>query len=154
MENRDSSERPHERLEVWKDAMSPVEAIYRISAVFPDSERINLSSPTGRAAISVPSNVAEGAARKSTAEYPRFLSMARGSLSELDTQLQIVERLGYTSDPQDTAKLLDRVFAKLNGLIRSIQTKPRSLMQRHIALLRIPNPQSRLSTAERLVSPC
>ena len=123
VESRDSSERPHERLEVWKDAMNLVEPIYRISAVFPDSERFILSSQVRRAAISVPSNIAEGAARKSTAEYLRFLSIARGSLSELDTQLQIAERLGYISGPHATAKLLDKVFAKLNALIRSIQTR-------------------------------
>ncbi|OOG53929.1 hypothetical protein B0E47_12105 [Rhodanobacter sp. B05] len=121
---RDSSQqRPHERLEVWRDAMDLVEAIYRISAGFPDSERFTLTSQLRRAAISIPSNIAEGAARRSTPEYLRFLSMARGSLSELDTQLQIAERLVYVSGTQDVTELINRVFAKLNALIRSIQAK-------------------------------
>ncbi|HZX72624.1 MAG TPA: four helix bundle protein [Rhodanobacter sp.] len=123
VESRDSSKRPHEGLQVWQDAMDLVEAIYRISADFPDSERFGLTSQLRRAAISVPSNIAEGAARRSTPEYLRFLSMARGSLSELDTQLQIAERLAYVSDTLDVTELTNRVFAKLNALIRSIQAK-------------------------------
>ena len=120
---RDSSERPHERLEVWRDAMDLVEAVYRITAAFPDTERFTLTSQMRRAAISVPSNIAEGAARRSTPEYLRFLSMARGSLSELDTQLQIAERLAYIAEIPETTDLINRVFAKLNALIRSIQAK-------------------------------
>jgi four helix bundle protein len=85
MGNRESSKRPHERLEVWRDAMDLVESIYRFSAVFPDAERFGLTSQLRRAAVSVPSNIAEGAARRSTPEYLRFLSIARGSLSEMDT---------------------------------------------------------------------
>ncbi len=103
--------------------MDLVAATYRLCAGFPDSERFTLSSQMRRAAISVPSNIAEGAARRSTQEYLRFLSIARGSLSELDTQLQIAERLGYVSNTPDTAKLLDRVFAKLNALIKSIHAR-------------------------------
>jgi len=118
---RDSSKRPHEGLQVWRDAMDLVEAVYRITADFPDAERFGLTSQLRRAAISVPSNIAEGAARRSTQEYLRFLSMARGSLSELDTQLQIAERLAYVSDAQNATELANRVFAKLNALIRSIQ---------------------------------
>lgn len=121
--SRDSQERPHERLHVWRDAMDLVEVVYKISAAFPDTERFTLTAQLHRAAISVPSNIAEGAARRSTPEYLRFLSIARGSLSELDTQLQIAERLGYIKHNVDTTELLDRTFAKLNALIRSIQTK-------------------------------
>ncbi|MBA2077125.1 hypothetical protein PCA_01195 [Rhodanobacter sp. PCA2] len=120
---RDTAKRPHHRLEVWRDAMDPVEAIYRLSNGFPDDERFNLTSQLRRTAISVPSNIAEGVARRSTPEYLRFLSIARGSLSELDTQLHIAERLDYARVPPETVELLDRVFARLNALIRSIQTR-------------------------------
>ncbi|PPT73897.1 hypothetical protein XaplCFBP3122_18675 [Xanthomonas arboricola pv. populi] len=117
---RDSQERPHERLTVWRDAMSLVEAIYRLSHDFPDSERFGLTAQMRRAAISVPSNIAEGAARRSTAEYLRYLSMARGSLAELDTQLQIAARLQFGSPDTATLDLLNRTFARLNALIRTL----------------------------------
>ncbi|MCC5073733.1 four helix bundle protein [Xanthomonas campestris pv. campestris] len=117
---RDSQERPHERLTVWRDAMSLVEAIYRLSHDFPDSERFGLTVQMRRAAISVPSNIAEGAARRSTAEYLRYLSMARGSLAELDTQLQIATRLQFASPDAAILDLLNRTFARLNALIRTL----------------------------------
>lgn len=120
---RDSAQRPHHQLEVWRDAMDLVETVYRISANFPDAERFALSQQIRRAAISIPSNIAEGAARRSTPEYLRFLSIARGSLSEVDTQLHIAERLDYTKVPAEAAELLDRVFAKLNALIRAMQSR-------------------------------
>jgi four helix bundle protein len=71
-------------LEVWRDAMKLVEQIYGCSEKFPDAERFGLTSQVRRAAVSTPSNIAEGAARRSSQEFPRFLSVARGSLSELD----------------------------------------------------------------------
>jgi four helix bundle protein len=120
-EIRDETLRPHQRLDVWQDAMSLVEAIYRFSRTFPATERFALTSQIRRAAISIPSNLAEGAARRSTQDYLRFLSIARGSLSELDTQMQIAHRLGFASPSNDLAGLVDRVFAKINALIRSLE---------------------------------
>lgn len=126
---RDSQERPHERLDVWRDAMSLVEMVYRVTAEFPESERLGLTMQLRRAAVSVPSNIAEGAARRSTAEYIRFLSMARGSLSEAGTQLQIAGRLGFTSRETGVDALLDRTFARLNALIRSLESSPRNIRE-------------------------
>jgi four helix bundle protein len=120
-EIRDECSRPHQRLDVWQDAMTLVEAVYRFSKTFPPAERFALTSQIRRAAISVPSNLAEGAARRSTPEYLRFLSIARGSLSELDTQIQIAHRLGFAMLSSDLAQLVDRVFAKINALIRSLE---------------------------------
>jgi len=120
MGNRESMKRPHERLEVWRDAMDLVEAVYRFSNSFPDSERFGLTSQIRRAAVSIPSNIAEGAARRSTPEYLRFLSIARGSLSEMDTQQQIACRLGYTEPCATMVGLIDRSFAKLTALMNSL----------------------------------
>lgn len=124
MENRESSgRRPHENLQVWQDSMTLVEAMYKFSSRFPETERFGLTSQLRRAAVSVPSNIAEGAARRSRPEYLRFLSIARGSLSELDTQHQIALRLGYSNPMPDIAELIDRVFAKLTSLINSLGAK-------------------------------
>ncbi|MDN5780638.1 MAG: four helix bundle protein [Luteimonas sp.] len=120
MGNRESMKRPHERLEVWRDAMDLVEAVYRFSGKFPDSERFGLTSQIRRAAVSIPSNIAEGAARRSRPEYLRFLSIARGSLSEMDTPHQIACRLGYAEPCAIMVELIERSFAKLTALMNSL----------------------------------
>ena len=123
MENGESPKRPHERLDVWRDSMDLVEMIYRLSDGFPRSERFGLTPQLRRAAISVPSNIAEGAARRSTAEYLRFLSIARGSLSEASTQLQIARRLGFTQTTNDADRLIDKIFARLTALMKSLDNR-------------------------------
>ena len=80
-----ASQPRHYGLDVWKDAMRLVSQVYRVTQTFPDAERYGLTLQIRRAAISVPSNIAEGAARGTRLELVRFLSIARGSLSELDT---------------------------------------------------------------------
>jgi len=123
MGNRESPKRPHEGLEVWRDAMDLVEAIYRFSVSFPDSERFGLTAQLRKAAVSIPANIAEGAARRSTPEYLRFLSIARGSLAELDTQQQIAVRLGFAGPSDLLDDLIDRVFAKLTGLMNALEKR-------------------------------
>ena len=135
--------RPHERLDVWADAMALVESVYRITATFPDSERLGLTTQLRRAAVSVPSNTAEGAARRSRSEYLRFLSIARGSLAELTTQLEIAQRLEFTRYDHAMMELLDRTFARLNALIRSLHNSHRSIGEDPVPYESpIPNPQS------------
>jgi four helix bundle protein len=115
---------PHYQLDVWKDAMRLAREIYRASAAFPDAERFGLSSQIRRAAISVPSNIAEGAGRGTPADYARYLRIARGSLMELDTQLWIARDLDFLSDITELQALLQRVAAMLNALIKS-KTAPK-----------------------------
>lgn len=93
--------RQHEKLEAWRDAMELVTSVYRIAGTFPAEERFALTSQLKRACVSVPSNIAEGAARGSHKEFLRFLGIAHGSLAELETHLQIAERLGYLEDASE-----------------------------------------------------
>lgn len=81
--------RPHYNLEAWKESMALVKAVYQASQSFPKEEVYGLTSQIRRAAVSVPSNLAEGAARTGQRESAQFLSISRGSLSELETQLFI-----------------------------------------------------------------
>lgn len=87
----------HKDLDVWKRGISFVEQIYKTTKKFPKEEVYSLTSQLRRAAVSFPSNIAEGAARASTKEFIQFLYIALGSLSELETQLIISEKLGYVS---------------------------------------------------------
>jgi four helix bundle protein len=78
---------------VWQKAMALVESVYPIAAALPDSERFGLASQLRRSAVSIPSNIAEGHERRSRAEYRRFIAIACGSLAELETQLELAQRL-------------------------------------------------------------
>ena len=85
----------HKELDVWKKSMDLVELIYKLSSSFPENERFGLTSQIRRAAVSVPSNIAEGAGRKGDKEFVQFLHIALGSLSEIETQYLIAVRLNY-----------------------------------------------------------
>lgn len=100
-----------------------VEMIYKLTKVFPDVERYGLISQIRRAAVSVPSNIAEGAARGSDAEFIRFLYIARGSLSEIETQLLIAQRLSYTSMNQSIEQKIEQIFKKIGGLINHLKSR-------------------------------
>jgi four helix bundle protein len=120
-------EKRHHKLEVWQDAIELVEAVYRFSAQFPNEEKYGLTAQIRRAAVSVPSDIAQGVARPSRKDYVRFLGVARSSLSALETQIVIATRLGIA--PKDEALLgrrLERVFARLNALMRSLSQAPES----------------------------
>jgi four helix bundle protein len=107
----------------WQRAMQLVTDIYRETGKFPVEERYGLTNQLRRAAVSVPSNIAEGQARFSSRDFHRFLSMARGSLVEIETQLQIAMNLTYLAKAEGT--LLMRSAAELgrilNGLLSSIK---------------------------------
>ncbi len=103
--------------------MALAELIYRLVAALPSSERFELSAQMRRAAISIPSNMAEGYARESKGSYARFLKIARGSLREIETQLLLAGRLQLVdvaaTDP--CLQQCDRVGKLLHGLLRSIE---------------------------------
>lgn len=95
--------------------------LYRLTETFPAKETYGLTGQIRRAAISVPSNIAEGAARNTKREFAHYLSMARGSLSEIDTQLTIAKQLGYIGNDEELQQKLDRVFGLIGGLLKSIR---------------------------------
>jgi len=109
----------HKNLDVWKNAIDFVAKIYRITEGFPKEEVYSITNQLRRAAVSVPSNIAEGASRKSTKDRKRFYEIARSSLVELDTQLEISIRLDYISGDQITelTKILNHLFAMLSNLV-------------------------------------
>ena len=94
--------RNHRELRAWQRAMALVAEIYALSRRFPVDERFGLTSQIRRAAVSIPANIAEGHARQGAREYRQFVSIARGSLAELETELAIAERLSYITQ-EDTA---------------------------------------------------
>jgi four helix bundle protein len=87
----------HKNLDVWKKSMDLVEVTYKLTQQFPDSEKFGLTSQMRRSAVSIPSNIAEGAARKGDKELIQFLYIALGSISELETQYLIAVRLKFTN---------------------------------------------------------
>lgn len=115
--------RAHHDLKVWQEAMDLVKMIYQSSSSFPESENFGLKSQIRRAAISVPSNIAEGAARTSAKEFLQFLSISRGSLSEVETQMLISKNLGYLKNPDHVMEQIDKVFGLLGGLINSLRER-------------------------------
>ncbi len=106
--------------------MQMVTAVYRLSSTFPPDERYGLTSQIRRAAVSIPSNIAEGAARQSSREFLQFLSVARGSLSELETQLLVARNLGYVQAEDDIFKNLESLFGLLGGLINSTKARTKA----------------------------
>jgi four helix bundle protein len=87
--------RPHEKLDVWNKSIELVIAVYKATERFPKDERFGLTSQIRRAAVSIPANIAEGAARDSQKEFAHFLSNAQGSATELETEWLIAHKLGY-----------------------------------------------------------
>jgi four helix bundle protein len=116
-------EKPHEQLDAWKFAMQLVKAVYELTGEFPAEERYGLSQQMRRAAVSIPSNLAEGAGRNGAKEYLHFIGIARGSLAELDTQLQLAVMLDFAPADHPAFELSDRTGKLLTGLHKKWNTQ-------------------------------
>ena len=115
----------HKKLSAWQDSMELVVALYKITSSFPKSELFSLTNQVRRSAVSIPANISEGAARGRPKEFIRFLRISHGSLSELDTHVDIAYRLKYIN--KDTFFNLNvklkKISSQISGLIRSIEQK-------------------------------
>ena len=111
----------HRDLRVWQDAMTLVRKIYVVTRNFPKDEQYGLISQLRRAAVSVPSNVAEGAARISKREFAQFLSVARGSLAEVETQILIAKDLGYLTEDEGILASVSDLLRSISALMKSIE---------------------------------
>lgn len=112
----------HTKLEAWKEAVELTVDIYALTSKFPKDELYGLISQIRRAAVSVPSNIAQGSARKGTAETIQFLYIAVGSLAELETQIEISRRLGYISNVETITKRILLVKQLTLGLVRYLKS--------------------------------
>ena len=115
--------RPHEKLIVWNESVGFVMDVYKLTRGYPDSEKYGLTSQLRRAAVSIPTNIAEGASRKSQREFIQFLYVARGSLSEIETLLCISERLEFVEAAvyQGCRAKTESLGRMLTGLIHSVK---------------------------------
>jgi four helix bundle protein len=115
--------RKHHELEIWREAMDPVTDCYRLTAGFPSDERYGLTGQIRRAAASLSANIAEGAARQTTKKFIQFVHIARASLAELETHIEIARRLKLLANDAALDDHLDRLFAKLNRFLQSLKNR-------------------------------
>lgn len=115
----------HQKLHVWQKSMDLVVQVYLLSEKLPKEELYILSQQLRRCAISIPSNIAEGQSRNSLKEFIQFLAIAKGSKSELDTQIDICTRIGYlkTEQIEEIKRLIEEVGKMLNALQNSLKRK-------------------------------
>lgn len=114
--------REYRDLDAWRLAMDIVVSIYRITRAFPAAEKFGLVTQLRRAAVSIPSNIAEGHSRLGAAEFRRFVSIARGSVAEVETQITLSVALGFVAADETTSLSLElnRLSRMLFGLYRSL----------------------------------
>ncbi len=118
-------DKPHKKLDVWKESIEFAVTIYNLVKKFPSNEEFGLTSQLKRAAVSIPGNIAEGAARNSKREFVQFLYIARGSMSEVDTHLEIALRLGFIAKEMAASiePKMTRIDKMLTGLIQFLKKK-------------------------------
>jgi len=116
-------EKPHKKLDVWLKSINLVQNIYEITKSFPKAEDYGLTSQIRRSAVSIPANIAEGAARQTKKEFIQFLHMAQGSLSELDTHMEIALKLDYVQENSinEISVIMNDIDKMTTGLIKSLK---------------------------------
>ena len=125
MDNIKTPAKNYRELIVWQDAIKIAKAVYKLTEKFPKHENYALTDQIRRAAVSVPSNIAEGQARKAPGDFRRFLHIALGSLAEMDTQLVLAQEFGYLAieDIESMDKQIQELRKKLYALINSLPTR-------------------------------
>ncbi len=116
----------YRELAVWQKAMFLAEECYRVTRVFPREEMFGMTSQIRRAAVSIPANIAEGQGRQYTKEFLHHLSIARGSLKELETHLILTQRVGLLEAPADLGRLLgltEEISRMISGLRKSLERR-------------------------------
>ena len=108
-------------LEVWRKSIDAVTAVYSISAAFPETEKFGLTNQIRRAAVSIPSNIAEGSARHHSKDFIHFLRIADGSAAEVETQLIIAAKLGFIESVEIIITEIIVIRKMLAGLIKSLR---------------------------------
>jgi four helix bundle protein len=124
-QRREMAVKSYRELIAWQKAMDLAVQVYELTKTFPREEIYGLTSQLRRAAVSVPSNIAEGQGRRTTKEFQRFLGYAYGSLQEIETQIMLAARLGYVRDEQES-QLLEQwaeVGKLINGLSNALRRK-------------------------------
>lgn len=124
----DGQVKSYRDLLVWQKALDLVEAVYKVTRQFPKEELYGLSSQLRRCAVSVPSNIAEGHARHSSAEFRNFLSIASGSLAEVETKLLIATRLKYLNS-KDFQQIMTQ-HEEVSRMLSALQSKITQRLQR------------------------
>ena len=125
----EQQKRGHKDLVVWQKALVLAVEVHRLTDSFPTIERFGLTSQMRRAAVSIPSNVAEGAARRTTKDFVAFVHIARGSLAELETQLLLAQQVGYLR-PEQMEPLMERlneVGRLLTGVLAGLRRRVAAL---------------------------
>ncbi|MCP4457561.1 MAG: four helix bundle protein [Cytophagales bacterium] len=111
----------YKELIVWQKSMKMVKEIYVLTSRFPDEEKFGLISQMRRAVVSIPSNIAEGWGCSTTGSYIQFLRISRGSLYELETQLELSKDLGYIKNSDDVENVFVEISKMLNTLMKKLE---------------------------------
>jgi four helix bundle protein len=109
----------YRELRVWQQSVDFCVKVYQVTSIFPKEELYGLTSQIRRASVSVPSNIAEGQARNTTGEFSQFLGISKGSLAEVDTQLEIAKRLGFLSN--ESFQLFENEIETIGKMLNALQ---------------------------------